>query len=112
LAKNISYAAVSIANGATTSSAITLDANRIPLSIRTPAVMTGTALTFEASTDADGTAYYPLYDESTLYSITISTSAARVYAFKRSVMDGVKQIKVVSNGTEAAARSLVLVSGE
>jgi len=109
LAKNVSVSTVTIASSATTSTALTLEANRVPVAIQTPASLTGTAMTFEASTD-EGATYTPVYDESTLYSITVGTS--RFIGLKRVPFEGVKLVRLVSGSSEGGARSIKIISGE
>lgn len=111
MARNLSNSSVVIASGATTSAALTMDNDRQPIAIITPAAMTGTALTFEASDD-NGTTWRPLFNESTAYSITISTSVSRHYALARQPFEGVRLVRIVSNGTEGAARTLKIISGQ
>ena len=45
MAKNLKVDTTTIASSGTTSTAIQLDGNRVPLAIVTPAAMTGTSLT-------------------------------------------------------------------
>ena len=112
MAKNLTLTdTVTIANGATTSGALAMQASRIPLAILIPAAMTGTAMTFLASNDG-GTNYYPVYYESTLYSVTIPTAAIRHIALDRRAFEGARLIKCVSNATELAARTVGVISGE
>jgi hypothetical protein len=110
MAKNLSSADVVIANGGTTSAFLVLPANRIPLAIVTPSAMTGTVLTFNVS--FDGATFVPLFYESTVYSITISTSVARQYALNRNAFEGVRFLQIVSGSTEAALRTLRVINGE
>lgn len=110
MAKNLRVSTLTIANGATVSSTLTLENNRVPLAVITPAAMTGSALTFNASDD--GSTFYPLYNESSSYSVTIGTSTARHYALARQPMEGVKYFQVVSGSAEGAARTIKVISGE
>lgn len=110
MAKSITSQTTTIASSGTTSAAVTMERNRVPLAVIMPAAFTGTAITFEVS--VDGTTFQPLYNESTLYSVTVSTSVARTYALSRQAMDGVKYVRIVSNGTEGALRTITIVSGE
>lgn len=112
MAKNLSLTdTVTIANGATTSAALAMQASRIPLAILIPAAMTGTAITFQASNDG-GVNYYPVYFESTLYSVTIPTAATRHIALDRRAFEGVRLVRLISNGTEGALRTIGVISGE
>ena len=111
MAKNLSYDSttiVTIANGATVSSPITFDRQRIPLALVTPAALTGTTFTFQVS--ADNTTFCPLYYEGTAYSITVSTS--RHIALDRRAFEGVRNLKIVSGSAEVASRNIGVVSGE
>ena len=110
MAKNyqFDYTTVVIANGATVSSVLTLNGSRILLGFTTPAAITSTAITFQGS--FDNTNFFPLYDESTSYSITTSTS--RFHALKRQVFDGVRYVKLVGGSAEGASRTISVVMGE
>lgn len=110
MAKNLSFdsTTITIANTATVSSVLTLDRQRIPLALITPAALTGTAFTFQAS--PDGTNYYPLYYEGTAYSVTVS--ASRHVALDRRVFEAVKYLKVVSGTAEGALRTIGVITGE
>jgi hypothetical protein len=110
MAKNLLSASVVIASGGTVSESLALPANRIPLAIVTPSAMTGTALTFNVS--FDGATFVPLLYESTVYSVTISTSASRHHALNRSAFDGVRFLQVVSGSVEGALRTIRVISGE
>ena len=110
MAKNLRVSTLTIANGATTSSTLTLENNRVPLAVITPSSMTGSTLTFQASDD--GSTFYPLFNEGSSYSLTISTSVARHYGLARQPMEGVKYFQVVSGSTEGASRTIKVISGE
>ena len=110
MAKGLFADATTIANGATVSATVSFERNRVPLAVIMPAAFTGTSITFQVS--FDGSTFQPLYNESTLYSITVSTSVARTYALSRQAMDGVKHLRVVSQASEGAIRTLSIVSGE
>jgi hypothetical protein len=87
---------------------LTLENSRIPVALTTPAALTGTAFTFNAS--ADGTTFRPLYYESTQYTVTVSTS--RHVGLNRLAFEGVKYLQVVSGSTETASRTIGVISGE
>jgi|SRR5882757_10712358 len=72
--------------------------------IQLPASFTGTALTFTAATAVDGT-YQAVYNKSGLVSYTVA--AGRYQAIDPLDFHGVQFMKIVSNGTEAAARTLI-----
>jgi len=97
-----------IASSGTVSATLTLEASRIPLALITPAALTGTTFTFRASND--NATFYPVYLESSAYSVTVSTS--RHIALDRRAMEGVKYFQVVSGSAEAAARTIGVISGE
>lgn len=109
MAKNISVSDVTIANAASTSTALTMEGNRVPVGIQTPASLTSTTLTFEGSTDT-GATYQPLYDGSTLYSLTAGTS--RYIGLNPNVFAGVKLVRIVGGSTEGGARTIRIISGE
>lgn len=110
MARLLSTSNVTIANGGTISTALTMDLDRIPVAVITPSAMTSTAITFEASDDA-GSTWRPLYNEGTLYSIAISASESRQIALNRQVMEGVTLIRIIAGSTEGAARTLKIRSG-
>ena len=109
MAKNLRLTdTVVIANGGTVSTTLTLENSRIPLALVLPAALTGTAITFKASTD--NATFNPVYYESTSYSLTVSTS--RHVSLNRLVFEGVKYLQVVSGSAEGAARTIGVISGE
>lgn len=98
--------AVTIAQGASTSSAINLSSMGF-VGFITPASLTGTAFTFTGSID-DST-YTALYNsDNTAYSITVGTS--RYYCLNPADFLGMKYVKIVSNDTEAAARTITVIT--
>ena len=109
MAKNLRLTdTVTIASSGTVSTSLTLENSRVPVAITTPAALTGTAFTFNAS--ADGTTFRPLYYESTQYTVTVSTS--RHVGLNRLAFEGVKHVQIVSGSTETAARTIGIISGE
>jgi hypothetical protein len=109
LAKNLRLTdTVTIASSGTVSTSLTLENSRIPVALTTPAALTGTAFTFNAS--ADGTTFRPLYYESTQYTVTVSTS--RHVGLNRLAFEGVKYLQIVSGSTETASRTIGVISGE
>lgn len=109
MAKNLRLTdTVTINNGATTSTSIAMEANRVPVAILMPAAFTGTSLNFQASVDNNN--FFTIYDEGTLYAPAVGTS--RYIGLKRVPMDGVKHFRIVSTSTEAASRSITVISGE
>lgn len=112
MAKNRTNQTAQIIAGAFKSSAVNCPVTASPMAIVVPAALTGSSFTFEAS--ADGNTYAPLYDESTLYTVTVGTS--RYIALKESVFKPVRYLKVVSNATgpsyETAIRDIIVVCAE
>lgn len=109
MAKNLRLTdTVTIASSGTVSTSITMEANRIPLAIVLPAALTGTSMNFQGSTD--GSNFYAIYENGTLYAPTVGTS--RIVTLNRAAMDSVKYIKLVSTSTETAARTIGVISGE
>ncbi len=95
-----------IAAGASTSDAVNL-AGCTPTALVVPVALTGTAISFTAA--PDGLAYLPVYDEyGAAKSITVGTSARVVFLSPADFWMG-GLIKLVSNGTEAAARTIKVV---
>lgn len=78
--------------------------------IQMPAAFTGASISFQVS--GDDSTYQALYDSSnTLLSITVS--ASRTYGFTDSVRATLahwRYIKIVSASSEAAARSIKLIT--
>ncbi len=109
MAKNISVSTVTIANGATTSTAHTVRTNSRLLAFETPAALTGTTITFEASSDS-GATYRPVYQGTSQYSIGVGTS--RHVAIDPVVFDGVRVVRLVSGSSEAGARTITVITGE
>lgn len=109
MAKNLRLTdTVTIASSGTTSTTLTLENNRIPLALVLPATMTGTSCNFKAS--SNGTDFYTVYDDGTLYAPT--TAASRFVALKRQPMEAVKYFQIVSTSTETATRTIGVISGE
>jgi len=109
LAKNLSLTdTVVIAISGTTSTTLTLQGSRVPLALVLPAALTGTTITFKASND--NATFYPIYYESTSYSVTVSTS--RHVALDRRAFEGVRYLQLVSGSAESAARTIGVISGE
>lgn len=102
----ITYVTATIANGQTTSAEIEIPGGKTLVGVITPSAFTSTAITFTAATISGGT-FVPLYDESTAYSLTVSTS--RWHAVKPSAFAGLRYIKLVGGSSEGGDRSLTLV---
>jgi hypothetical protein len=86
-----------------------MQGGRVPIAIVTPSALTGTTFKFQASAD-QGTNFYALYNEGTEYSVAVNTS--RYIALNPNVFEGVKVVRVVSGSSEAAARTIGVISGE
>jgi hypothetical protein len=95
---------VTIANGETISGAATLTGETL-VAVRTPAALTGTALTFQVSDD--GATYVPLYDDSAAYSV--AAGASRGIPVKYELFMPWDYVKVVSAAAEGGARVITLV---
>ena len=78
------------------------------LAVLTPTALTGTEFKFQASTD--GNNFFALYNGATEYSVTVA--ASRYVSLNTEVMAGVRFLKVVSGSSEAAARTISVMSGE
>src|SRR5690606_36788297 len=100
---------VTIANGATKSSEFETQMADI-VAIGIPSAMTGDALSFEVG-NVSGS-LLPLYDQyNTLVSVTIPTSRAQAIKLDTDVVLALsvfRYIKIVSDATEGAARTLTL----
>lgn len=109
MARNLALTdTVTIASSGSTSTSITMQGGRVPIAILTPAALTGTAFTFECS--VDGTNFYDLYNGGTEYSLTVA--ANRYIALNPDVFQGVRYVRIVSGSTEAASRTIYVISGE
>lgn len=97
---------VAIANGQTVSDAVDLGGLR-PIALVTPAALTGTAFTFQAS--VDGSTYVAVYDSSgSAVSVTVSTS--RYIVLSPTTFAGIRFLKVVSGSAEGGARTIQVVA--
>jgi hypothetical protein len=97
---------VTIESSGTTSSARDLNGLGNLVALVTPSALTGTSFTFQAS--VDGTTYNNVYNEGTQYSVTVA--ASRYVALDPAVFAGAQYVKVVSGSSEAAERTITLVS--
>ena len=108
MAKNLKLTdTVTIASSGTTSTGLTLQGT-IPLAIQTPAALTGTSFTFQAS--VDGASWFDLYNAGTQYSVTVA--ASRYIALNPDVFEGIRYIRIVSGSSEGASRTIYIISGE
>jgi hypothetical protein len=95
---------VVIANGATTSS-IGSCGDMVLVGIITPSALTGTSFTVSAS--YDGVNFSNLYNTSG--AVTIPAGASRYISLSVDTFFGVKYLKLISSGAEAAERTIKLV---
>jgi hypothetical protein len=108
MAKFLQALTATIPLAGTTSGFVTMPTTQYALGIITPAALTGASFTFEGSIDA--VTFRPLYNEGTLYSVTVA--ASRYIALNPSVMQSVKHLKIVSGSSEGALRVIQIVIGE
>jgi hypothetical protein len=102
---SIEIQVAAIASSATTSDAINLAGMNL-VGLVMPAAFTGTTVTFQAS--VDGTNYFDVYNTAgTQLSVTVGTS--QYICLWPSDLASIKNLKLVSGATEAAARSITLV---
>lgn len=98
--------AVTIAINASTSSSLDLGANGF-VGFIIPSAFTGTAVTFTGSID-DST-FTALYNaDNSAFSITVS--ASRYYCLNPADFLGMRYVRLVSNGSEAAARTITVIT--
>lgn len=91
-----------IASGQTVSNAVDLGDNTlVGLQLGT---MTGTAITFQASTSLTGT--YVAVKGSDGASISYTTASDTYVAIQPAILAGVRFIKLVSNGAEGSTRTI------
>lgn len=103
---NQDTAIATIANGQTVSDAVSLAGHKL-VAVVTPAALTGTTLTFQAS--ADGVNFVALHnDDGNAVSITVA--ASRYTNVPVAEFRAAQWLKVVSNSAEAAERKITLVT--
>jgi hypothetical protein len=104
---DIELITATIASGQTVGSAVDLGTKRL-FAIVTPAALTSTAMTFQAS--HDGTTYNAVYDDAgTQLSYTVA--ASRYIAITSPAKwIGVRYLKLVGGSAEGGTRSIVLVT--
>jgi hypothetical protein len=96
--------AVTIESGESTSTAANLGGTNL-VGILFPSSMTGSNLTFQGS--LDGTNFFDIYDTAGS-ALTMTISANRFVALVPSDFACVRYIKLVSDGSEAAERTIQL----
>lgn len=97
---------VAIPISGTTTPAIPLNGFSL-VGIITPAVLTGTALTFTVSNSLAGT-YVPLKTTTSGTALSYTVTTSSYYAIDPKDFSGVAYLKIVSGATEGAARTLIL----
>jgi len=103
---NFDIDAVTIAINSTTSTALDLSSNGF-VGFITPGTLTGTAFTFTGS--IDNSTFVALYNsDNSAFSITVG--ASRYYCLNPADFLGMRYVKIVSNQTEAAARSITVMT--
>lgn len=95
---------VAIANGGTTSAAISTSGASL-VGIQFPAALTSTVVTFTAS--SDGVTFAPLYNSTGLVSYTVAPS--RFMVINAADFYGPLYFKIVLGSSEGAARSLTAI---
>ena len=100
-------ATTNIASGATTSSEIDLSGTTI-CGIYIPSAFTGTGLTFSASTVSGGT--FVSIRDGAGNAISKTIAAGQYLRLDPTDFVGVRFLQIVSNATEAAARTLTLAA--
>lgn len=101
-----SFINVTIPSASTTSDAATISSGTRLVGFVTPAAFTGSNVSFQTSVDA-GVSFQPVYNAGSVYSVAVGTS--RFVAIDPDVFIGAGYIKIVSDGSEAAARTVTLV---
>lgn len=109
MARNLRVQTVTIASSGTVSTSLTMEGGRVPLAIQTPSALTGTAFTFNSSSDS-GATFVSVYNGSTQYSVNVGVN--RHIALSRDAVDAIKVFQIVSGTTETAARTITVISGE
>lgn len=79
-----------------------------PTHLLFPAAMTGTAVTFQACDSASGTFVQLVDDTGAAISVTVTASKLVSLAAFLDDLFGLRYLKIVSNGAEAADRTLKL----
>lgn len=102
----VSEGSVTIANGATTSG-VQNCINGALIGIVMPAAFTGTSISLTASSSATGT-FTPVYNSSGIQ-VAIQVGTSRTILFSPTDFIGLKYVKLVSNGAEAADRSIICI---
>ena len=102
--KNPTTATMTIAAGASTSDALDIT-NVLHAGFFIPSAFTGTAVSFTVCDTFDGT--YMEVKTNANAAIAPTVNVSKAYPFRSEVMD-FNFVKIVSNGTEAAARTILV----
>lgn len=101
-----SYSTFTIAGSATTSNALLLGGRLALTQIEFPSGFTGTNVAIYGS--VDGTNYRAVYMDGTAQTITYG--ASQTHSINPRVTYGLHSVKLVSNGTEAAVRTILAIT--
>lgn len=103
---NVQVLSVTIANGATTSSAVPLG-DMLPVAITFPATLTNTSFTLQGSTDG-GTTYANIYlSTGTAYGVTVTASAS--IPLTPIDFSGFSHVRMIGGSNEGGARTITIV---
>lgn len=103
----LSTTTATIASSTTTSSAIDLGGTTLA-GIQLPASFTGTSITFQAATTLGGT--YQTVITSGGSTVSVAVTAGRFVTLSPSDFAGIQFLKLVSSASEAATRTIELVT--
>lgn len=101
------HSTVSIPLGGSLSTSVIVPTGYNLAGFITPAAMTGAAIALNGS--HDNTTFVPVTNGGSTYEITIATNAAKYYSLNTEVTKGLHAVQLVSDDTEVAARTIVLV---
>lgn len=107
----ITYKTVSIAASGSVSGSIALEENGVPMTLCglfTPGAMTGTAISFHACPTLGGTYVDVSNGAGVDLSVTIQTGEAEYIILDPANFAGIRYLQLVSNDTEASARTITL----
>lgn len=97
---------LTIALNGTVSSAVLIGKGRALVALEFPSAMTGTKVTLKGS--IDGTNYRSIYMDNTLQEVTFTASTVR--SINPRVTYGLHSVKVESDATELAARTILAIA--
>lgn len=93
-----------IASGETDSAVIALPAGFYLAGLVLPAITTSTAITFSVSTD--GVTYVPLYNDGSVYSITIDNTLANAIVLSEAVLSPWEYVKISVADAQTGIKSI------